>query len=533
MRKILIVDDEILIRMGFRAILDWETYGYTVVGEAENGSEALKKIKALSPDLVFTDLRMDEIDGFSLIEACNQLYPHIKCVVLSSYNDFENVRKAMKLGAVDYIFKMEAQPAQLIELLGELQWNDAPNLVLQNNLRSVQASLIRRGVFGEYQEQASFLQEFAAVSLPNDFLHFRLMTIALNNYSALRKLANGSVPILPLENLLKDELAAQYGATLYPFSDEQMLLLLPCAEGDESMRQMAELQKDYEKVHAQVKRYFEISMTAVVSLPHSGVDELNCAFKENEESLRYRYMLETDRIHSYHPPQENKSLELPAHLALSALEKSLTEGPDAVQNYYDTLFAFYGKCRCFTLEQIREHLQQRYQLMDRYLQARAPQLAGWKNAHQLSLAQAIVLYDQLSAVKEAFDAYLEAYNTYMGKQRIHRDIEETLAYAKAHLSEELSIAKVAGHINMSESYFSHLFKREMRLSFVDWLNQERMDRAMLLLQTTSDRVADIGMQVGFDSPNYFRTLFKKMTGMTPLEARQSSKKQNSKITQQD
>ena len=58
MKKVLIVDDEILVRMGFRSILDWESCGFSVVGDAADGREALNKIRQLQPDLVFTDLKM-------------------------------------------------------------------------------------------------------------------------------------------------------------------------------------------------------------------------------------------------------------------------------------------------------------------------------------------------------------------------------------------------------------------------------------------------------------------------------------------
>ena len=102
MKKVLIVDDELLVRMGFRSILDWESCGFTVVGDAENGEEALEKIRLLQPDLVFTDLKMDRMDGLELMSACMREYPAVKFIVLSSYNDFENVRQAMRCGALDY-----------------------------------------------------------------------------------------------------------------------------------------------------------------------------------------------------------------------------------------------------------------------------------------------------------------------------------------------------------------------------------------------------------------------------------------------
>ena len=117
MKRVLIVDDELLVRMGFRSILDWESCGFTVVGDAENGEEALEKIRVLKPDLVFTDLKMDRMDGFELMNACMRDYPSVKFIVLSGYNDFENVRQAMRCGALDYVFKLDVTPEQLRKIL--------------------------------------------------------------------------------------------------------------------------------------------------------------------------------------------------------------------------------------------------------------------------------------------------------------------------------------------------------------------------------------------------------------------------------
>lgn len=126
MRKVLIVDDEVLIRMGFRSIIDWEACGYTVAGDAANGAEALEKIRLLRPQLVFTDLMMTPMDGFELMKRCGENFPEVRFIVLSSYNDFDKVRQAMRLGALDYVFKLDVKPDQLRKVLAEIKWDPPP-----------------------------------------------------------------------------------------------------------------------------------------------------------------------------------------------------------------------------------------------------------------------------------------------------------------------------------------------------------------------------------------------------------------------
>src|SRR5659263_154226 len=100
--KILIVDDEVLVRIGIKSLLNWEENGYTVIGEASNGMTALEKVKKFHPDIVLTDLMMDTMNGFDLIRVLKKEFPDIKTIVLSCYNDFDSLKEAMKLGASDY-----------------------------------------------------------------------------------------------------------------------------------------------------------------------------------------------------------------------------------------------------------------------------------------------------------------------------------------------------------------------------------------------------------------------------------------------
>lgn len=110
MKKMLVVDDEYLVRVGIRSFLDWEQHGYTIVGEAADGGSALQKIEQYHPDIVLTDLKMEGMDGFALIAASKKRWPGLQFVVLSSLDDGENVKTAMKLGASDYIFKLTSKP---------------------------------------------------------------------------------------------------------------------------------------------------------------------------------------------------------------------------------------------------------------------------------------------------------------------------------------------------------------------------------------------------------------------------------------
>lgn len=87
--RIILVDDEEEVRKSIIRKIDWTSVGFTVVGDAENGEEALEKIEGLEPDVVLTDIRMPYMDGLTLAERIRQKYPSMKIVIFSGYDDFE------------------------------------------------------------------------------------------------------------------------------------------------------------------------------------------------------------------------------------------------------------------------------------------------------------------------------------------------------------------------------------------------------------------------------------------------------------
>ena len=103
--RIILVDDEEEVRKSIIKKIDWNAAGFQVVGDAENGEEALEKIEALEPDVVLTDIRMPYMDGLTLAEKVRQRYPSTKIVIFSGYDDFEYAKQAIKLNVTEYILK--------------------------------------------------------------------------------------------------------------------------------------------------------------------------------------------------------------------------------------------------------------------------------------------------------------------------------------------------------------------------------------------------------------------------------------------
>lgn len=118
MMKVLVVDDEILVRKGISMGIDWQELGFEEVKEASNGLEALTYAKTAYPELVLTDIKMPKMDGLELIDALKKYCPDTIVIVLSCINDSEYIREAMKFNrALDYIPKLSMSTGELIEVI--------------------------------------------------------------------------------------------------------------------------------------------------------------------------------------------------------------------------------------------------------------------------------------------------------------------------------------------------------------------------------------------------------------------------------
>ena len=141
MKTVLLVEDDYSVREYLKQAIAWEENGYCVLGEADNGAEALELVRKELPDIMITDIQMPQMNGVELIHKISEEGYPTKSVVLSFYDDFEYVRDAMKYGAVDYVLKHQLSEENILNIL-----NDIPELEKSENVHTIKEenSLIKR-----------------------------------------------------------------------------------------------------------------------------------------------------------------------------------------------------------------------------------------------------------------------------------------------------------------------------------------------------------------------------------------------------
>lgn len=144
------------------------------------------------------------------------------------------------------------------------------------------------------------------------------------------------------------------------------------------------------------------------------------------------------------------------------------------------------------------------------------------DSHGINLYQVILKADTLTRIKESFYTVVKELMVYLEKEKRQvprNNIQVAKRYIRNNLQEELSVTTVSEILGMNRSYFSHLFKKETGINFVDYVNVARIKKAKELLITTDYRIYEIAKMVGIESPNYFSILFKKIMGKSPNDIR--------------
>ncbi|NMA66050.1 MAG: response regulator, partial [Clostridiaceae bacterium] len=191
MLKVLIVDDDSVARTSIKNLLDWNSHGYTICGEAKNGREALELVKAQAPDIVITDISMPIMGGIEFIECLEEEYPQIKKIVLSGFDNYEYIRKSMKNNATDYILKHIVDEKTMLEVLEEISKDLIKDEMLEKQIIESRTVLKQRFfnqlVSGTLNELDEIKEKIEALNIPLDTKDLIIVLFELDDFLMLQE----------------------------------------------------------------------------------------------------------------------------------------------------------------------------------------------------------------------------------------------------------------------------------------------------------------------------------------------------------
>ncbi|HHV31530.1 MAG TPA: response regulator [Clostridiales bacterium] len=527
--RILLVDDEEEVREGIIRKIDWESLGFEVAGDAENGLDALEKAEHLHPDVVMTDIKMPFMDGLELGEKLRVLLPSTKLIIFSGFDDFEYAKKAIKINVAEYVLK-PINSGELTETLKRLKAQMDQEFAEKRDVETLRRNYLESLPVLREQFLVGLLEgRVSAERLHAQAKQFGLSLEAGNWAVAMVRAAaepresavwNGEEELIPisLKRTLEEILGNYCRFVDFYYSDSIVVLAELEAAGG-----IAPLTAGIDEVCKSAEQVLGVHVTAGVGTPCDSPMEFRHSYREAQSALEYSTVPGAGRT-VYIGDMEPAILVKPEfdEQEERALVNAVKMGSEEeIRSCMEGIFA--------RLELAPPSLN-RYQI---YLLEMFSALLKIMHACGLEMEKVFSGNDNIVSVlgglhtpEEMKRFYTEScvrISELIRRERV--DSTKLLAenakqyIAENYQREDLSVEELSSFLHVSATYFSTVFKRETGMSFVAYLTEVRLQQAVNLLNTTDDKTYVIAQKVGYPEPNYFSYVFKRKFGVSPSKYR--------------
>lgn len=533
MIKIMVVDDDFLIRSNIKLLLA-EIAGkdlsvpYELIGEAGDGEEAKEMAALLRPDIIISDIRMPKMDGIKLQEYVKIHFPRIQVIMLSNYDDYEYVREALRNGAVDYILKhkltAEVLKATLIRAAGMMKKTDSQELARGSSLAALKRDFVLSLIAGFTVQKEDIQSRIQAMGLPlaeNNIIAI-IMTVERNAESVQEAYLMEFTIINILDEILQDTVS---GICCHVTGEKYVILLSHGLIYSEKARQ----ERTFEiisRISSCLKKFLNRGCAFYQGILVAQLQEVKKSYQTAEEKYRNRYYSNSDK----NMENSNKPFDILAvfdagkeralmsciragdytgtmNILRDIFEELRRWSPSLSESqivFIDLLGVLNRACKEQLIDLGRIYTEKTP------LQEKFNEFTSIETAKQWFIA----LYDRV--LKEEGEGYGLPVSDY---------VDGAVTFIHRHYGENISQTDVAGKIGISSSYLSRIFKENLNIGFMEYLNNYRLEKAKVLLEQGKLSNKAIALLCGFQDDGYFSKVFKRHAGMTPKEYRKEAARQ--------
>ncbi|MCL2864892.1 MAG: response regulator [Lachnospiraceae bacterium] len=485
MYKVIVVDDEPAALNYVCLVLEKKYPGFTLVGRAGNGLEALEQITKLQPDILITDVQMPKMNGIELVSKVKEHYPDILSLIVSGYSEFEYAKQALASGVCDYLLKPLA-PSDIQQVLERLE---------------------KRLDRLYYEKRNEALQ---ALCHGEDVTESQLRYFPAGNYYAFLCRRNG----LPMRFSHKTsrELFPNPEEKIYIFGRDGLEGLHVIPESLLAVQNYSKLTKQLYNKSLQKKSY----VTAITYSESFKLKDLNQVAKKLYHKLDETIVIGKNQLINEKTPGFNHQNDKSEKEALKEMEYVL---------------------RYQELEKILPKLEKLFEIWEKqnysqlYIEARVTyffQLIMHSRKTALEVTEIEFLIDDafysVSKMEEVKDSILGIVKMCIptlekenidDKEKLFHSIQ---TYLNEHLEQEITLNGICQEFGLSQTTLSRMFRKYENTSFHNYLTKIRIHKAQTFMQKDSKiYIKDIAQRVGYYDQFYFSRLFRSMTGMSPKE----------------
>lgn len=523
MYKVLIVDDDMIVRVGIRMLGKWDKYDMELVGEASDGEQALEIYHLYKPDLIIADIKMPGMDGIDLLKKIREHSKETRVVLLTNYDDKENLKEALRYGANDFIVKNELNEESLERLLDkertELSKCGHTDMSFQADLETKKKMVhfFMETVSKRKEFETEFVKKFRIG--PEGCFRAGVIQVSFKKKS-ITEMNTDMETITRLQQIISGTLTGYSQAFIWDNKWKTVSIFVMDTMGKLSKESFAQL---CTSISNAVRLYLRIITHVCASSLAEKIDDLYLLKHQLEKSVLAASFFVDDKVVMY------DDLD------------SIMINRGCSSKYKNMLREMY-LCSAGQVQKVRKICREILESASREKNVNLKSLlcsefTAWYR-RELNMLEtvlgdkvAVIDYNLLLCVfddkelKNALDLLLCQIEDAQSKFRITENevINEALMFISQNYASPLSLGDVADHVHLSKNYVSTLFNNTIKQSFAEYLSRFRIEKAKEILRLTDYRISEVSELVGFSSEKYFSASFKNTVGITPKEFRQNQK----------
>lgn len=536
MHKLLIVDDESWVRERLKCTIDWNKIGLEVVGEAEDGEEALELTEKLSPDIVITDIRMPCIDGIDYIKRLRDNKNATRVILISGYSDFDYAKKAIKLGAFDYILK-PIEDDELISViercLEEIRQDESKDVLFKRVTEQVIESkaILKEKFFvnlinGYFNTEEEVFKELIKFGISNYECSNMCFILELDEGAAIKgdKLVDKNTIHPIINNIIQENLNKLDNSEFFLLhAGEFICLVFSKMDENNLTNKILSIAKD---IKTKVKHTTTSSVTIGIGGVYDTLINIAASYKEAKEALQYKGYIGNDRIYDIgsintkHKVNYHKFRDI--DILLNNIKLGNKEGAlESLSNMFKETKK-YGDIYPIDLKFLY------IDIVNSVFRTILNSKASTEDFSDFSFRFFKEMYF-LQTVNETYQwltdtiiKIIEALQNYKNIKK-RKIIETALVYINDHYTEQITLNNVADKLFMNASYFCKIFREEVGEPFTQYFINLRIQKAKEYLTDPTLKIYEIAGKVGYTDIQYFTKIFKSIQGVTPMQYREKIK----------
>lgn len=523
--EIMLVDDEPAILEGLRHLIDWDEYGIHIAQTAANGVAALNAFERHRVDIVITDIRMPKLDGIGLIKRIKQLDPDTKHIILSGHDDFSYTKESIKLGIENYLLKPineDELSSTLISTIEKINRERVKQAARTQDMNIIRENILNRWVLGRIQDKE--LKEHADLIglqlFESKYLFAAVRVIQPDTKDSLVQSSGSDRQALVFK---VEETTLRYipeGSRNLVFHDYDGDLIIPFWSNgmDFSGKAVHEVLKKILSSFSEskvmialgnlvshsseiMKGYLNAKRMLFFTMISTGSTFVDYADFINRTSDRHdEYKIDLAPLKNHIMAEDKESAFIFIHDLYEKLVKRPLVSPAFLRDI--TIEILYNILYMTNTDAIKDY----------YI--RTNQEGFFNKIYFIGQMEELVDY-VCHVIGEVMD-YLSEKGS-----GIHPLVARLIRYVRDNSENDLSLKAMSHLFNVNTAYLGQLFMNETGEVFSNYLNRIRIEKAMHLLKTTNINAKEVSGKVGFSNPSYFYSVFKKITGMSSSEYKQT------------